>query len=226
MYKQTYIMAAEAIKRDFVSDLLSYFQSKPEIEAAYFGYLYSADEKVNHLFLGIQHKGQLKEIKEMTYSLKSFHFPNEQILFTATEDHPELLDLIKSTYFPFYEKNVKNDIHLEIIRQFFDQKYKSSLIDAIKKNKVCFLGNVDEEDGIYFQTYIKEGHEFIPIFSSKEMVFRCGVKSIPSHLNLIQIKWEEVMKWTDAYQEEPTHYFILNPSHPFEVELFGIELLY
>ncbi len=56
--------------RNFVDDLVSYMQSKPEIEAGYLGMLQNQESKQNHLFLGVEHKGELEAIKKMIYFIK------------------------------------------------------------------------------------------------------------------------------------------------------------
>ena len=50
------------VNGSFINDLVEYIKFQDTIEEAYFAFLYHAEEKKNHLFLGIAHIGNLEEI--------------------------------------------------------------------------------------------------------------------------------------------------------------------
>ncbi len=201
--------------RNLLEDLVSYMQSKPEIDTAYFGMLYNKESKQNKLFLGVEHNGELESIKKMTYSIKQIYHKNTRMHFASTEERPDLLKGIKQFNTPFYSKKNqhKNELQVKLMQHYFNpNKYKPALIETLKKSKLISITQfVDGQNKRPFLTYNKGEQKFIPIFTSQEMVKKSALPK-PENVVIVALEFKEEHAFDNLF-------FILNPGTPFEVEI-------
>ena len=69
---------------------------------------------------------------------------------------------------------------------------------------------------IYFQTYVRNGREFIPLFSDKEMIYKSGMTEVPPELTAIEFDWTRVDEMLNGKLSRK--FYVLNPGTSFEVE--------
>ncbi|MGY0034363.1 enhanced serine sensitivity protein SseB C-terminal domain-containing protein [Pedobacter sp. NJ-S-72] len=202
----------------FVESLVSLFVTKPAVLKAYFGLLYDEEKDDNDLFLAVEHLGEVEGLKKMTHLIKKTFLPDVPMFYTSTEDQPELLGYIEETNFPFYVKDKPQPLNILVMKQWFDPTYKKSFIEKVKTSKVTSLFKDFNPlgKGIDFQTFVREGKEFIPLFSGKEMIFKSGMTEVPSDLTVAEFDWRKIDEAIDGSLKE--HFYVLNPGTSFEVE--------
>ncbi|MBB6272048.1 hypothetical protein HDF26_002505 [Pedobacter cryoconitis] len=205
----------------FVENLISLFTSKPNVLKAYFGLLYDEGKDDNDLFLAIDHLGGAKGLKKMTYFMKETFQPDIPMFYTSTQEQPELLGFIEETNFPFYVKDKPQPLHISVMKQWFDPGYKKAFIEKIKTSKVTSLFKDFDPlgKGFDFQTFVRDGKEFIPLFSGKEMVYKSGMTEVPSDLTVAEFDWLRIEESIDGSLKE--HFYVLNPGTSFEVEFYA-----
>ncbi len=203
--------------RNFVDDLVSYFSSKQEVIAAYFGFAYNTIDKQYHLFLAIDHDIEAESVSQMTGFLKSLHMKDTQIEYASPTQSSDMLEYISQHNPPFYHRDAPALLHQKIMKQWFNvKKYKQELIDTLKESKVYTLANQPEkpDDRIGFATFVKPNGEFVPLFSREDMISKSGMSQIPVGMAAVQMPFEIILKMLGNEQ-----FFVLNPGTPFEVEL-------
>lgn len=205
--------------RNFVDDLVDYFQSRKEVSEAYFGYLMNEQTKEYSLFLAVGHTGALADIRNLCWFLKSVHYPESAIQFASGEADANLYALIKNQSFPFYLKDTQTVLEQKIMKQWFEEdKFKEEFLAALPGCRLT--GLIRQTDGavttIRFQVYEKPGQDFIPVFSSRQMMGPSGMDELPPGLELIEFNWAERHKALGL--AAGPHHFMLNPATPFEVE--------
>ena len=202
----------------FVENLVNLFATKPAVLRAYFGLLYDEEKDDNDLFLAIAHLGDEQGLKKMTHYIKKTFMPDIPMFYTSTLDQPELLDFIEGSNFPFYVKDKPQSLNVLVMKQWFDPSYKKSFVEKIKVSKVTSLFKDFDplSKGIDFQTFVRDGKEFIPLFSTKDMVFKSGMTEVPSDLTVAEFDWRSIDEAIDGSLK--SHFFVLNPGTSFEVE--------
>lgn len=205
----------------FIENLVNLFVTKPTVLRAYFGLLYDEENDDNDLFLAVEHLGEDEGLKKMTRLIKDTFLPDIAMFYTSTEDQPELLDFIEETNFPFYVKDKPQPLHILVMKQWFDPSFKNSFIEKVKTSKVTSLFKDFNPlgKGVDFQTFVREGKEFIPLFSEKEMVFKSGMTEVPSDLTVAEFDWRKIDEAIDGSLKE--HFYVLNPGTSFEVEFYA-----
>jgi len=207
----------------FVDSLINLFRTKPAVLKAYFGLLYDEENGKSDLFLAVDHQGEVEELKKATYFIKNAFLPAQQLFFTSKEDQPELMDFIKETNFPFYVKDKTQVLNVLIMKLWFDPTFKKSFIQQIKMSRITslFKDFDPHSEIINFQTFIRDGKEFIPLFSEREMIFKSGMTQVPADLTVAEFDWKKIDEAVDHGVKE--HFYVLNPGTSFEVA-FNVEL--
>lgn len=154
----------------------------------------------------------------MTHFIKETFLPDIPMYYTSTDDQPELLHFIEETNFPFYIKEKPQPLNILVMKQWFDPTFKKSFVEQIKTSKVTSLFKDFDPlgRGFDFQTFVRDGKEFIPLFSGKEMVFKSGMTEVPSDLTVAEFDWQKIDDAIDGSLKE--HFYVLNPGTSFEVE--------
>ncbi len=202
----------------FVDNLINLFITKPTVQKAYFGLLYDEEKDDSDLFLAVDQLGDADGVKKMTHFIKTTFLPGKQLFYTSTEDQPELLEFIQRTNFPFYVKDNPQPLNVSVMKQWFDPSYKRSFVEQVKISKVTSLFKDFDplSKRIDFQTFVRDGKEFIPLFSEKDMVFKSGMTEIPNDLTIAEFDWRKIDEAIDGSLKQ--HFYVLNPGTSFEVE--------
>jgi hypothetical protein len=202
---------------NFVDDLVNYFSSQPEVNAAYFGFAYNSMAKQYQLYLVVDHDGEAETIADPTWMIKSAHMSDTDIQYASPARSGDMLEYISQHNPPFYHKENSALLQQKVMKQWFDvTKYKQELIDTLKASKVFTLAYEYEKpsDRFSFATYVRDTGEFIPLFSHQDMIAKSGISEIPTGRLAVQLPFEMISKMLGREQ-----FFILNPGTPFEVEL-------
>jgi hypothetical protein len=209
-------VAALPADRNFVDDLVSYFSSKPDVTAAYFGFAYNNTSKTHVLALAVDHHGDEEDIRQLTWMIKSMFMSDTEIYYTSGNTNPELMEYVRQHNLPFYHKDKSALLQQKVMKQWFDeQQYRAELIDTLKTCEVFTLAHkMENSNDLMLATYIRENGEFIPLFANKEMIARSGMTNIPDDRVVVKMTFQRILNGIDAGQ-----LFILNPATPFEVEM-------
>lgn len=211
--------SSAAKKKSYVEHLARVFAAKPDIEQAYFGLLYQEGQEKGDLFLAVEHSGDGKEIEKMAEIVRSTYMPERKLLFASSTIKPELLDIIAESNFPFYVKNKASLLNIAIMKQWIDpERYTRDFLLQIQTGRVTSLfKDFDPLSNVFsFQTYVKEGRAFIPLFSDRQMVYKSGMTEVPSDLTILEFDWVKIQEAIDGKFRR--HLYVLNPGTSFEVE--------
>jgi hypothetical protein len=214
-----YTSSSKNTNKSFIDNLVRVLAANPAIEKAYFGLLYDDQQEDEDLFLGIQHHGEAEGIQNMADIVRQTFLPNREIFFTSTGFQPELFGFIEKNNFPFYIKNKMLPLNMAIMNRWFDPAtYSSSFMYQVRTGKFTSLfKDFDPLSNVLnFQTFIRNGKEFIPLFSEKEMIFKSGMTQVPSDLTAIEFDWTSIDEAVDNNVQQ--HFYVLNPGTSFEVE--------
>lgn len=121
--------------------------------------------------------------------------------------------------FPFYVKGELRFLNVAIMRYWFNPGlYENDLIHQLKTGTAISLFKDFDPFGnaIIFLTYIRDGKEFIPLFSEKDMIFKSSMKEVPQDLTVMEFDWAKVDKVVEGNLRE--HLYVLNPGTSFEFE--------
>jgi len=205
--------------KSFIDNLVRVLAANPAIEEAYFGLLYNDQQEREDLFLGIAHQGAAEEIQNMTDIVRQTYLPQREILFASTAFQPELFGIIANSNFPFYIKNRSLPLNMAIMNQWFDpEAYRNNFMFQVRTAKVTSLfKDFDPMSNVLnFQTFVRNGKEFIPLFSEREMIFKSGMTQVPSDLTALEFDWTRIDEAID--RKDKLHFYVLNPGTSFEVE--------
>jgi len=202
----------------YVGRLINLFGANPAVAKAYFGLLYDQEEKPD-IFLAVELEEEADEIQPMAEKLRESYMPDREVIFVSNTVEPELMYYVIQSNFPFYVKNRPNPVNQAIMKYWFNPaKYKADLIRQVKTGTVTSLFKDFNPfgSGLKFQTFIRKGKEFIPLFSEEEMVAKSGMTEIPEDLTVMAFDWIKINSAVSGNLKE--HFYILNPGTSFEVE--------
>jgi len=212
------------INRNYMDELVSFFTSNPAVSKAYFGLIYNEEESREDLFLAVEHEGDLSAIKSITGRLKQKFLPAERkLFFTSTENQPELFNYVAQNNFPFYVQDKPQPLPVAVMKQWFNpEKYRKEFLYRVKTGRLSslFKDFNPNSNMIYFQTYVRNGREFIPLFSDKEMIYKSGMTQVPPELTAIEFDWTRVNEMLNGKLSR--NFYVLNPGTSFEVEFTAI----
>lgn len=203
----------------YIDNLISLFISNPTVKKAYFGLVYNGEGE-GDLFLAVEQDDESNEVQRMVEMVTQMFSIKRQVFFTSNSFLPEWLEHITQYNFPFYVKGEFRYLNVAIMKYWFNQDlYKTDLIHEIKTGTVISLFKDFDPFGnsIIFQTYVREGREFIPLFSEKDMIYKSGMKEVPEDLTVMEFDWMKVDKVVEGNLRE--HLYVLNPGTSFEIEL-------
>ena len=209
------------IDQNYLDRLVIYFDSKKEIIEAYFGFAYNDNTKANELILAVYHFGNVQEIQRDTWLIKSEFYPELQLYFASSENDPALFEFVKNNNFSFYNKTHSKLLEQKIMKRWFDKaRFETDLVIFLKENNPITLARDFETSShtLTFQTFIRNSGEFVPLFSDREMVSKCGMTEIPSNLTILEFDWQKLNTVLDKKLDDS--FYVLNPGNPFEVEIF------
>jgi hypothetical protein len=202
----------------YVERLAQLFAATPAVARAYFGLLYDVQNRAE-LFLGVELQEEAEEIGPMTEKLRATYMPARLVHFVSNMREPELLEYVVESNFPFYERNRPTPLNMAVMKCWFNPaRYKSDLIRQVKNGIVTTLFKDFNPfgDSLNFQTYIRNGKEFIPLFSNVEMIGKSGMTKLPEDLTIMEFDWIKINEAVSGNLRE--HFYVLNPGTSFEVE--------
>ncbi|WP_158797891.1 enhanced serine sensitivity protein SseB C-terminal domain-containing protein [Pedobacter sp. L105] len=207
------------MNKNYIESLISFFSSNPAVLKAYFGLLYNEQDNSEDLFLAVVHHGDLDNILIVTESLKQQFLANRQVSFTSSAYEPELLSFIEQTNAPFYALDEPKPLHVAIMKYWFEpEKYRKEFINQVTTGRLrsLFKDFNPMSNALNFQTYVKDGREFIPLFSDKDMIGKSGMTTIPPDLTVVEFDWVKVDELLDGKLRE--NFYVLNPGTSFGIE--------
>ncbi len=208
--------------KTIIGELVHYFAAQPAVKEAYFGFISYDNGNSCNLVLAVDHVGALDEIQKVSWEIKTSHFPDKTMFLAPRESRGESFELVKKNNFPFYSIDQMRSLEQEILKYwFYKPKYKEELIKTLKRTKIITLvKKMDRSSSeITFQSYIKGGTEFVPLFSDRKMLSLNPLGELPSSIDALEFIWVDLNNFLIKKLE--SQLFILNPGTPFEVEILG-----
>jgi len=217
--KEEYTPTLADPDKSFVDNLVTIFAANPSIEKAYFGLLYNEEEDKNDLFLAVEHHGKNEPIKTMAEIVRDTYLPDRKVAFTSNVEDPELFSFIEQNNFPFYTKGKYLALNMLIINHYLDPVgYQMHFMYQVRTGKmVSLFKDFDPSSNVLnFQTFVRNGREFVPLFSEKDMIYKSGMTEVPADLTPLEFDWAKLLSTLDGI--EKLRYYVLNPGTSFEVE--------
>ena len=90
--------------RSLIDDLVSYFDQKTEVQAAYFTFLFSSVSETHDLFLGVEHGGELEGIQQMTLLIKNVYLGDTPMYFASNEHDADTFAIVKDEGILFFSR--------------------------------------------------------------------------------------------------------------------------
>jgi hypothetical protein len=202
--------------RTLIDDLVSYFDQKAEVQAAYFAFLYSSVSKTHDLFLGVEHTGELEGIKTMTLFIKRVYLQDSPMYFTSPEDDPDTFALVREQGLLFFSRQQETVVAQELLKRLFDQASgDEALVQAVREHGVYAMVNAEQlqQKKLVVQSFSKDEATFTPLFSSANMVPLGGLTALPPGLALAKLIWAKHLAGA------PPRTVLLNPDTAFEAAL-------
>lgn len=207
------------MNKNYIESLISFFSSSPAVLKAYFGLLYNEQDDTEDLFLAVEHDGDLDVIRSAVELLRQQFLPYRQLSFTSSEYDPELLGFIEQTNSPFYALDEPKPLHVAVMKYWFEpEKYRKEFIKQVTTARLrsLFKDFNPMSNALNFQTFVKDGREFIPLFSDKEMIVKSGMTEVPSDLTVVEFDWSKVDELLDGKLRD--NFYVLNPGTSFGIE--------
>lgn len=201
--------------RTLIDDLVSYFDQKAEVSAAYFAFLHSSVSGTHDLFLGVDHAGELEGIQAMTLLIKRVYLQDSPMFFASPEHDPDTFELVREQGLLFFSRHENPAVAQQLLKHLFGQQEDGdALPQAVREHAVYAL--VDKEklarQQLAFQPYGTDEAAFVPLFTSPNMLFvSTGLPTLPPGLTLAQLTWA---RHVGPGAPRPV---ALNPNTPFEV---------
>lgn len=200
--------------RTFIDDLVSYFDQKAEVHAAYFAFLYSSVSQTHDLFLGVEHNGALEDIQNTTLLIKQVYLQDSPMFFASPEHDPHAFALVREQGLLFFSRQEPVALAQQLLKRLFDrQSDGAALLDAVREQAVFAV--VDKEKlaqrQLAFQPFGAAEDAALSLFTHPNMVFLAtGLPALPPGLTLAQITWAKHLVGS------PPRAVVLNPNTPFE----------
>jgi hypothetical protein len=205
----------------YVDNLIRLFEGSPSVSKAYFG-LNPTPKGEAELFLAVDKDDETDDIQRMVEMVNQTYLPYKRVFFTSQSYSAEWLEHIIPYNFPFYVKDHPQHLHAAIMKHWFEPElYQQDLLSHIRNGRPLslFKDFSMEDNHIIFQTYVRNGEEFIPLFSEKDMIFKSGMTRVPDDLSVMEFDWLKVDDMVQGQLRD--QFFVLNPGTSFEVEFMG-----
>ena len=200
--------------RTFIDDLVSYFDQKAEVNAAYFAFLYSSVSQTHDLFLGVEHNGALEDIQNITLLIKRVYLQDSPTFFASSEHDPDTFALVREQGLLFFSRQEPVALAQQLLQRLFDQQRDGAALHQAAREHAVYAV-VDREQlaqrKLAFQPFGSAEEPALPLFTHPNMVFLgTGLPELPPGLTLAQITWAKHLA------SSPTRAVVLNPNTPFE----------
>ena len=194
-------------ERTFISDLVSYFAQKPEVQAATFAFLYSSVSQTHDLFLGVDHAGDLEGLKAMALFIKNAYLPDAPLFFASPEEDADTFALVQEQGLPFFSRREDLAVAQHALAQLFGAADGAALREAVLGHGVYALVNEAQlaEKKVVVQAFANDEGTFTPLFTSPSLA------APPAGLVLARLVWGQHLA---GAAPRPV---VLNPDTPFAV---------
>jgi len=217
--KEEYTPSMADPDKSFIDNLVNMFAINYNIEKAYFGLLYNEEEDKDDLYLAVDHHGHNEAIKAIAEGVRYTYLPDRQVIYTSNVEDPELFSFIEQSNFAFYAKGKYLALNMLIMNYYLDPAgYQMHFMYQVRAGKlVSLFKDFDPSSNILnFQTFVRNGREFVPLFSEKDMIYKSGMTEVPADLTPLEFDWPSLASILDGI--EKLNYYVLNPGTSFEVE--------
>lgn len=205
--------------KSYFDNLVRVLTASRRIEIAYFGMLYDEQEDSEELFLAIAHQGEPDEVKEVAEIVRNTYLPNRRIGIASSVADPELFNFIQEHNFPFYIKERLMALPVAIMNMWFDpERQHQEFLFQIRNGSLysLFKDFNSSTNVLQFQTFVRDGKEFIPLFSDHDMIYKSGMTEIPPDLTPLKFDWAKIDSAVEGRLQ--SHLYVLNPGTSFEIE--------
>jgi len=202
---------------NFIDDLVDYCSSKPEVNAAYFGFAYDGPDRTQRLFVALDHSGDNSSVKNGVLKIKSAYMNDTDIHYVSSSTEPEQFAYVRQHNAPFFHKDQPFQLQQKVMKRWFDvASYQEELIATLQRSEVYTMVGASERVNkhIVILTIPGRYEKFIPLFSHQDMIAKSQMTKISEHEAHVKLPFEEIsgMAGKNAL-------YLLNPFTPFEVEL-------
>ncbi|GAA4056227.1 hypothetical protein GCM10022409_49400 [Hymenobacter glaciei] len=198
--------------RTLIDDLVSYFEQKTEVQAAYFAFLFSSVTETHDLFLGVEHVGGLEDIQAMTLLIKNVYLGDSPMYFASTEYDADTFAIVKEEGLLFFSRQEDAAVSQQLLKLLFDKREGTeALAEAVRHNSVYALVNTAmlEEKKLAVQAFGQGETVFTPIYTHPDMLARAGMAAVPAGLTLARVTWSKHLAGAKPRQ------VVLNPDTDF-----------
>ena len=198
--------------RSLIDDLVSYFDQKTEVQAAYFAFLFSSVSETHDLFLGVEHVGELAGIQTMTLLIKNVYLGDNPMYFASTEHDADTFAIVKEEGLLFFSRQEETAVAQQLLKLLFNKREgDEALVEAVRHNSVYALVNsaMLQEKKLALQSFAQGETDFTPLYSHPDMLARAGMAAVPAGLTLARVTWSKHLAGAKPRQ------VVLNPDTDF-----------
>lgn len=198
--------------RSLIDDLVSYFDQKAEVQAAYFAFLFSSVSQTHDLFLGVEHTGELAGIQQMTLLIKNVYLGDNPMYFASTEHDADTFAIVQEEGLLFFSRQEDTVVAQELLKLLFNKSGGTeALVAAVRHHSVYAL--VDQaklQEKILAVPSFAQGETVMtPLYTQPTMLALAGMAAVPPGLALACVTWSQHLAGA------PPRHVVLNPDTAF-----------
>ena len=198
--------------RTLIDDLVSYFEQKTEVQAAYFAFLFSSVSETHDLFLGVEHVGGLEDIQTTALLIKNVYLGDSPMYFASTEHDSDTFAIVKEEGLLFFSRQEETAVAQQLLKLLFNKREgDEALVEAVRHNSVYALVNsaMLQEKKLALQSFAQGETVFTPLYTHPDMLARAGMAAVPAGLTLARVTWSKHLAGAKPRQ------VVLNPDTDF-----------
>ena len=198
--------------RTLIDDLMSYFEQKAEVQAAYFAFLFSSVSETHDLFLGVEHVGGLDDIQTTALLIKNVYLGDSPMYFASTEHDSDTFAIVKEEGLLFFSRQEETAVAQQLLKLLFNKREgDEALVEAVRHNSVYALVNsaMLQEKKLALQSFAQGETVFTPLYTHPDMLARAGMAAVPAGLTLARVTWSKHLAGAKPRQ------VVLNPDTDF-----------
>lgn len=198
--------------RTLIDDLMSYFEQKAEVQAAYFAFLFSSVSETHDLFLGVEHVGGLEDIQTTALLIKNVYLGDSPMYFASTEHDSDTFAIVKEEGLLFFSRQEETAVAQQLLKLLFNKREgDEALVEAVRHNSVYALVNsaMLQEKKLALQSFAQGETVFTPLYTHPDMLARAGMAAVPAGLTLARVTWSKHLAGAKPRQ------VVLNPDTDF-----------
>lgn len=198
--------------RSLIDDLVSYFDQKTEVQAAYFAFLFSSVSKTHDLFLGVEHAGELEGIQQMTLLIKNVYLGDNPMYFASTEHDTDTFAIVKEEGLLFFSRQEETAVAQELLKLLFNKSGGiEALVEAVRHHSVYALVDAAklQEKKLAVPSFAQGETVMTPLYTHPNMLALAGMAAVPPGLALARVTWSQHLAGA------PPRQVVLNPETAF-----------